>query len=150
MPTATKSISSSINLSSFTVATFITTAQTAFKNSVALTAGKTAADVSITSITAAAASKRHLLTGGVTVAFTIAAASDADAAGVTAALNAPTAMQTLAQYMTSAGVAVNAADIAIAQAPVTATSPSASSPAAARCGGVAMLAAAALAVLVTL
>ena len=81
----------------------------------ALTTNKSTSDVTTTSVTPTAASGRHLLQTGVTVAFSIAAGSDADAASVMTALSASTATQTLAYHMTNAGVPVNAADITITQ-----------------------------------
>ena len=111
MTAVTAVVTSSMTLAKFTLQTFNATATSAFKRAVALTANKAPSDVNINSVTAAAASSRHLLQTGVTVAFSIAAGSDADAASVMTALSASTATHTLAYHMTNAGIPVNAAEL---------------------------------------
>ena len=97
-------VTASASLQGYTVATFNQAAQTVFVNTLATSVGVPAAAISITSVTAAS-NGRHLLQGGVVVAFTIQSTSSASASAASSTLAstlaAPLFLQTLNVALTA-------------------------------------------------
>ena len=127
---AVATVSATLTLQGFTVATFTQSAQSAFTKTVATTLSVTQSSVNITSITAAAGSGRHLLQGGVNVAFTVASPSSGAATAMSTQLAALSTSATATAFVTSlntnlvtAGVNTTVTGVAVAVAPSVAVTP---------------------------
>jgi hypothetical protein len=117
-------LASAMTLSSLTVAQFTPAAQSAFVGVLATQLGVATSAITVTGVTAAAATaRRHLLqAAGITVAFTVAAPSSSSVAAITAAIVAAPASSGFTAALNTQLVAVGApatTGVVVAAAPVT-------------------------------
>jgi hypothetical protein len=104
------SVSATISLAGLTVATFNTTAQAAFTSTLATTLSVFPNAITITSITAAAATGgRHLLQSGVVVAFSVASPTAAIATTTSTGITAATSGAGAVTFVGSLNAALAAA-----------------------------------------
>ena len=133
-PPAAATVSASMTLQGITVAQFSLAVQTAFIATLATQLSVSTSAVTIASVTAAAASGRHLLQSAITVAFTVTASSSSAAATISAAVTASTSgtgatafVSALNTKLAAAGLgSVAATSVALAVAPTSVSAPASS------------------------
>jgi hypothetical protein len=107
----------SVGVTGYTASTF-TPLLTSFKTAVAATLGRSATDIAVIKLTDVPATGRHLLSNNVVnVDFTVAAANSTDAAVLSTAITAPTALALLAANMVAQGIPVSATSLVITTQP---------------------------------
>ena len=118
-------VTASASLQGYTVATFNQAAQTVFVNTLATSISVPAAAINITSVTAAS-NGRHLLQGGVIVAFTVQSSSSTSASAESSALATTLAAPSFSQNLNMALAAASlpqVTGVSVVQAPVVGAAP---------------------------